>query len=216
MKEIVKIQKYGQLRNYLLLVCSGMMSAILLTGCVTKAVSDSEWLIEEQVEYHHENHKEYPVGHVHHHQEEEQEETLWTLGKAEQLRQHMMAYRPPKEGRYQEYLVSKPLEWQSVQLPQQIIQNSSHSDILPIKVDGQTQKFLYSQTAEEEGWKIVAIFSNQEDELTRDKHTYLFAVNADQEPVVLELQMLQEQTVYVTSDIAPQVQELFTFVMKEN
>lgn len=226
---MVTNKKIRWLRKKLLVLCAGVMSGALLTGCFSSSLSQPNHSTEHHLDHHkdyhedehhsdHDHHEDEKssVGHVHHHHHGEASlpETPWTIGKAEQLRQQMMAYRPPKEGRYQEYFISKSLEWQGVELPQQIVQNSSHAKGLQVTVDGQDQKFLYSQTAEEEGWQIVAIFSNQKDEQAQDKHTYLFVVNTKQEPVVLELQMLQKEIIYVTSDVAPKIQDLFALVMK--
>lgn len=212
-------------RKKILVLCVGVMSSTLLTGFFFSSLSQPDHHLNHHKDHHEEHHSVHDhhhedekssVGHVHHHHHGEASlpETPWTIGKAEQLRQQMMAYRPPEEGRYQEYFISKSLEWQGVELPQQIVQNSSHAKRFQVTVDGQDQKFLYSQTAEEEGWKIVAIFSNQEDEQVQDKHTYLFVVNAKQEPVVLELQMLQKETIYLTTDVTPKIQDLFALAMK--
>lgn len=39
-------------------------------------------------------------------------------------------------------------------------------------------------------------------------------MNAKQEPVVLELQMLQKETIYLMTDVTPKIQDLFALAMK--
>ena len=200
-------------KQYTLLLLIGMMSSILLAACISRPQSHAEYTLEHRDTDHHEedSHDEtesLSVGHVHHHHVEDLPQTPWTLGMAEQLRQQMMAYRPSDQGHYQEYFFSKPLDWQGIQIPQQITQEASHVPLLKVTVDGQAQELLYSQTAEEEGWKIVAIFSNQNDEQAQEKHTYLFVMMENQQATILELQTVQGGVVQMTSKVASELETI--------
>lgn len=194
-----------------MLVFISMMNVALTVGCVSSPRINSDHVDERQ-----HSDEETLVGHVHHHNGDENlPETLWTVGKSEQLRQQMMAYRPEIQGRYREYFISDNLEWQKIQLPKEVVHNSSHKKVFQVNIDGQEQALIYSQTGEEEGWKFLALFSNQEDELAKEQHTYLFVIDEEQQPVVLELERLQEQIIYMKSDTAPEVQAILDLVVKE-
>ncbi|WP_169333662.1 DUF4767 domain-containing protein [Streptococcus ovis] len=186
---------------------------MLLAACISRPQSHAEYMLEHRDTDHHEedSHDEtesLSVGPVHHHHEENLPQIPWTLGMAEQLRQRMMAYRPSHQGHYQEYFFSKPLEWQGIQIPQPITQQSSQAPLLKITVDGRAQELLYSQTAEEKGWKIVAIFSNQADEQAQEKHTYLFVMKENQQATILELQTVQDGVVQMTSKVASELETI--------
>lgn len=147
----------------------------------------------------HDDHDHHGHGHHHHHGHTE-DETLWSISKAEILRQTMITYRPAKQGQYKEYWVGKGLEWQGVALPDKAVTNIGQPPLETL-VDGKPQALQYSQTAEEEGWKVVAIFSNQADQAASEHHTYLFIIKEDGQALVLEPVAKDDKTISFSSQV---------------
>ncbi|MGT2667268.1 DUF4767 domain-containing protein [Streptococcus rifensis] len=147
------------------------------------------------------------VGHVHQ-TAQTTPDTPWNLSKAENLRQKLMTYRPVGQGNYKEYFMGNGIDWQGTELPKGLVQEKGQT-----LVDGKAQNFHYSQTAEQPGWHIVAVFSNQEDPSAELKHTYLFIIANGQGPIVLEPQGREGNQLHLTSQVDQEVQALFKSVV---
>lgn len=155
----------------------------------------------------HHSHEEGDSNDHHHHHDHQHvhgqasEETLWNLRKAEVLRQTMITYRPVKQGQYKEYWVGTGLKWQGVALPDKVLTNIGDNSPLQTLVDGQSQALQYSQTAEEAGWKVVAVFSNQADQSASEHHTYLFVIKEDGQALVIEPVTSDGKSISFTSQV---------------
>lgn len=152
-------------------------------------------------------------GHAHHHDEAEHEETPWSISKAEVLRQRMMVYRQPEQGRYKEYWAGQTVEWQGVSLPDQAIAVSGAQADYHLILDNQPAPIYYSETGQQEGWNLVAIFSNQDDQAATEKHTYLFLIHQDGRLAVAEPTKLEGQNLSLTTEVESSLLSTFETII---